>query len=137
MPYEISTEVTFSGAHFIAGYPGDCARMHGHNWRVRAAVKAERAKAGSGGGGAGAGGSGPAGLTYDFRKLRALLGDIAALVDHSVLNDLPYFKDRNPTAEAIAEWFYGEIEKRIGSEAAVARVEVWESGQNCAVFTRD
>lgn len=134
MPYEISTEVTFSGAHFIAGYPGDCARMHGHNWRVRAAVRVERAASGAGSVGAG---SGPAGLTYDFRKLRALLGDVARLVDHSVLNDLPYFKDRNPTAEAIAEWFYGEVERRLGGEAALARVEVWESAQNCAVYSRE
>lgn len=130
MPYEISTEVTFSGAHFIAGYAGDCARMHGHNWRVRAAVRAERLMGGAGGGG-------PVGLTYDFRKLRALLGEIAALVDHSILNDLPYFKDRNPTAEAISEWFYGEIEKRLGGEAALARVEVWESALNCAVYSKE
>lgn len=135
MPYEISTEVSFSGAHYIAGYQGDCARMHGHNWRVRAAVRVERVK--RAGKGEGAGGGGPAGVTYDFRKLRALLGDIAALVDHSVLNELPYFKDQNPTAEAIAEWFYGEIGKRLAGEAAVARVEVWESALNCAVFSRE
>ena len=127
MPYEISTEVSFSGAHFIAGYQGDCARMHGHNWRVRAAVTAAQVKTGGG----------PVGLTYDFRKLRALLGDIAGLVDHSILNDLPCFKDRNPTAEAIAEWFHGEIEKRLAGEAAVVRVEVWESPLNCAVYFKE
>jgi len=129
MPFEISTEVTFSAAHYIAGYKGDCARMHGHNWRVRASLRAA---------GFGDRSGGPAGVTYDFRALRALMSDVAALVDHSVLNELPDFKARNPTAEAIAEWFFGELEKRLTDPAVkVARVEVWESAQNCAAYFRE
>jgi 6-pyruvoyltetrahydropterin/6-carboxytetrahydropterin synthase len=129
MPFEISTEVTFSAAHFIAGYPGDCAKMHGHNWRVRATLVAPSL---------GGAEQGPAGVTYDFRKLRAVLGEVANLVDHSVLNQLPYFKARNPTAEAIAEWFFGEVEERLAGETAkVVRIEVWESPQNCAAYFKE
>jgi 6-pyruvoyltetrahydropterin/6-carboxytetrahydropterin synthase len=134
MPYEISTEVSFSAAHYIAGYEGDCARMHGHNWRVRATLRAD----GGRGGAPRAGEQGPAGLTYDFRKLHALMADVARLVDHTVLNDLSLFKHKNPTAEAIAEWFYGEIAKRIeGEPARIARVEVWESPFNCAAYFKE
>jgi len=127
MPYEISTEVAFSAAHFIAGYQGDCSKMHGHNWKVRAAVKALPQQ------GKGA----PAGLTYDFRKLKAVMEDIVRALDHSILNDLPYFKQKNPTAEAIAEWFYGEMVKRLAGEAQVGKVEVWESPQNCATYFKE
>ena len=127
MPYEISTEVSFSAAHYIAGYEGDCSKMHGHNWKVRAAVTAlpSGAKGGS------------TGLTYDFRKLKALMEEVAGALDHSILNELPYFKHKNPTAEAIAEWFYGEIGKRLAGEARVANVEVWESPQNCATYFKE
>ncbi|HVP57824.1 MAG TPA: 6-carboxytetrahydropterin synthase [bacterium] len=125
MPYEVSTEVSFSAAHFIAGYQGDCAKMHGHNWRVRATLHSgspERLP----------------GLTYDFRKLRALLEEVAAIVDHTVLNELPFFKVKNPTAEAIAEWFYGEVAGRLDDpNVSVARVEVWESPLNCATYFKE
>jgi 6-pyruvoyltetrahydropterin/6-carboxytetrahydropterin synthase len=124
MSYEISTEVGFSAAHYIAGYEGDCARLHGHNWRVRCALRAPANK--------------PTGLTYDFRKLKALMTEVIALVDHSVLNDLPYFKGKNPTAETIAEWVYHEISGRIKDEdVGLARVEVWESLHNCATYREE
>jgi 6-pyruvoyltetrahydropterin/6-carboxytetrahydropterin synthase len=129
MPFEVSTEVTFSAAHYIAGYQGDCARMHGHNWRVRASLTAS---------GLGDRRGGPVGVTYDFRALKALMGEVAGLLDHSVLNDLPHFKAKNPTAEAIAEWFFSELEKRLADPAVkVARVEVWESAHNCAAYFKE
>ena len=121
MPYEISTEVTFSSAHFIAGYPGDCANLHGHNWTVRATLVA--------------GVRGEGGLTYDFRRLKGLLEDIIEPLDHAVLNDIPHFKEYNPTAEVIAEWIYRRLAGRIEDpEVSVGRVEVWENARNCAVF---
>ena len=124
MPYEISTEGSFSAAHFLKGYEGDCARLHGHNWKVRAAIRTEK--------------SGPTGLTYDFRRLRSLIQQVIRPLDHSVLNDLPFFKGENPTAEVIAKWCYEEISSRIEDSAArVVRVEVWESLQNCATYAKE
>jgi 6-pyruvoyltetrahydropterin/6-carboxytetrahydropterin synthase len=129
MPFEISTEVSFSAAHYIAGYCGDCARMHGHNWRVRAALRAA---------GLDGRGEGPVGVTYDFRKLKALMSEVAGLLDHSVLNEHPCFQARNPTAEAIAEWFFGELERRLTEPSVrVTRVEVWESAHNCAAYSKE
>lgn len=121
MPYEITTEVPFSSAHFIAGYPGDCANLHGHNWTVRATLKTAV--------------RGEGGLTYDFRRLKSLLEEIIEPLDHTVLNDIPYFKENNPTAEVIAEWIYRELAGRIDApEVSVSKVEVWENPRNCAVF---
>jgi 6-pyruvoyltetrahydropterin/6-carboxytetrahydropterin synthase len=121
MPYEITTEVPFSSAHFIEGYPGDCANMHGHNWTVKATLRSEERREG--------------GLTYDFRKLKALLAEVIVPLDHAVLNDIPHFKKNNPTAEVIAEWIYRELVARIEApDVTVSRVEVWENPLNCAVF---
>jgi 6-pyruvoyltetrahydropterin/6-carboxytetrahydropterin synthase len=124
MSYEISTETNFSAAHYIAGYQGDCARLHGHNWKVRVAIRAAENK--------------PMGFTYDFRKLKVLMNEVAKQVDHTVLNELPQFEGKNPTAETIAEWFYREISERIAdASVAVTRVEVWESYVNCATYSKD
>ncbi|MFO7582720.1 6-pyruvoyl trahydropterin synthase family protein, partial [Guyparkeria sp.] len=32
--YTLTTEVEFAAAHRLHGYDGNCARLHGHNWRV-------------------------------------------------------------------------------------------------------
>ena len=106
------------------GYPGDCANLHGHNWTVRAALRACENR--------------PMGLTYDFRKLKALMADVIQPLDHSVLNDLPFFEGKNPTAETIAEWIYHEISERIEDDSvSLTRVEVWESTYNCATYSED
>ena len=121
MPYEISTEVPFSSAHFIEGYEGDCANLHGHNWTVRATLVTSVRKKG--------------GLTYDFRALRRLLEKIVEPLDHVVLNDIPYSKENNPTAEVIAEYIYEMLSGQIAeTEVSVGKVEVWENPLNCAVF---
>ena len=124
MPYEISTEGTFSAAHYLEGYEGDCARLHGHNWRVRVAIRVEENK--------------PTGLTYDFRRLKSLIRQVIQPLDHGVLNELPFFEGKNPTAETIAEWCYDEVASRIEDDTArVVRVEVWESLQNCAAYVKE
>jgi 6-pyruvoyltetrahydropterin/6-carboxytetrahydropterin synthase len=124
MPYEISTEGTFSAAHYLEGYKGDCARLHGHNWRVRVTVRMED--------------NTPNGLTVDFRRLRSLIQQVIAPLDHRVLNELPPFADKNPTAETIAEWCYLEMVPLVETDAAeVIRVEVWESLQNCATYLKE
>jgi 6-pyruvoyltetrahydropterin/6-carboxytetrahydropterin synthase len=124
LPFEISTEETFSAAHLIAGYEGDCSKLHGHNWRVRATVRAMKSSA--------------LGLTFDFRKLRTLLKEILGTLDHTMLNDLAPFKNLNPTAETIAEWCHGELARRIDEPGvSVTRVEVWESDRSCAAYTKE
>jgi 6-pyruvoyltetrahydropterin/6-carboxytetrahydropterin synthase len=124
VPYEISTEETFSAAHLISGYEGECSNLHGHNWKVRVTVRAGKSSA--------------TGLTLDFRKLRAILKEVLVTLDHTMLNDLPAFKGVNPTAETIAEWCYGELARRIhGPGLTVSRVEVWESDRSCAAFTKE
>ena len=37
--YTLKVEGAFEAAHMVNGYPGKCARLHGHNWVVEAVVK--------------------------------------------------------------------------------------------------
>jgi 6-pyruvoyltetrahydropterin/6-carboxytetrahydropterin synthase len=124
VPFEITTEETFAAAHYIEGYQGNCSKLHGHNWRVRVTLRADKPE--------------PIGLTYDFRKLRAVLKDVIAVLDHSVLNELPIFRSMNPTAETIAGWCFEELSGRIMERGVVvSRVEIWESDRSCAAFVRE
>ena len=37
--YYLKTEQSFDSAHFLAGYNGKCANIHGHRWRVVVSIK--------------------------------------------------------------------------------------------------
>ena len=32
--YQLKTEASFDGAHFLTDYNGKCENLHGHRWRV-------------------------------------------------------------------------------------------------------
>ena len=67
--YILKTEHSFDSAHFLAGYEGKCANIHGHRWRVEIEVQAEELVA-----------SGQLdGMVVDFGDLKK---DLKAAVDH-------------------------------------------------------
>ena len=39
--YRLKTSATFDSAHFLAGYDGKCANIHGHCWRIEAEFSGE------------------------------------------------------------------------------------------------
>ena len=39
--FKLVVKKEFSSAHILHGHPGDCKRMHGHNWIVEAKVEGD------------------------------------------------------------------------------------------------
>ena len=39
--YRLRVEVDFDAAHRLEGYPGKCANLHGHSWKVEVFVTGE------------------------------------------------------------------------------------------------
>ena len=37
--YELSIQTSFSAAHRLRNYQGDCEALHGHNWKVQVTVQ--------------------------------------------------------------------------------------------------
>jgi len=113
--YLISTEMQFAASHALAGYCGDCARVHGHNWVARVYYEF--------------GGVDAQGLTIDYRKLRSHLElVIFPRFDHRHLNDCPPFDSVNPTSENIAAEIFRLCREELkipGGE--LTEVELWES----------
>ena len=118
--YEIQVQAEFSAAHAIQGYPGDCARTHGHNWTIEVYVKCTKLN--------------EIGIAIDFRDIKQALNGIIKDFDHRHLNELPIFKSINPTSENIARHFYRELSSRINSDGVkVSKVKASES-QKTGVF---
>lgn len=118
--FTVGVEVSFSAAHYHRGADPDCARVHGHNYRVEVVAESGRLRRG---------------MVVDFRRLRAAASGIVKSWDHRLLNDLEEFRHREPTTEEIARLLYRQLEKRLKGEAARLRgVKVWETGKNWAYY---
>ena len=122
--YEIDIQRDFSAAHCLAGYPGNCARMHGHNWVVQAVVRTPCLD--------------DLGIACDFRILRGELDAVLAEFDHRNLSELPEFKEHNPTSERLANIIFQRLSTRINcDDLHVARVRVCESPGAGATYHED
>lgn len=115
--FELSVETTFSAAHQVKGYSGDCAGVHGHTYRVKARVKVRKLD--------------KIGMAMDFRNLRTELDKTVTMLDHTHLNALPFFKKHNATAEWIAVFIYKRLKKKIKK---IVSVTVWEGSENAATY---
>ena len=119
--YEIVVQSHFSAAHSLKGYVGDCARIHGHNWAIEVYVRCR--------------GLNDIGIGIDFRDIKQGVEAVLEELDHTHLNDLPPFRDRNPTSENIAHYLYKELGARLNTEAvAVSRIKVSETPGAGAIY---
>lgn len=112
--FEVYVKTHFSAAHSLKGYQGDCARTHGHNWIIEAFVKCKELD--------------KIGIGIDFRDIKQSVKDVLEDLDHFNLNDLPAFKDMNPTSENIAKFIYKELSKKLDSDVAkISKIKVSET----------
>ena len=120
--YEITVKKTFSAAHTL-NIGGECENLHGHNFTVEATIESEELNAD--------------GLVLDFRVLKKWVNEILEELDHTFLNDLPAFKNSDPTSENIARFIYNRLEENTSIMGLkVSRIAVWESENSKAVYTK-
>ena len=86
--FKLIVKKEFSSAHILHGHPGDCKRMHGHNWLVEAEVQGNNIN--------------EIGMVIDFKDIKNNLKTIISKLDHQFLNDLEPFINDNPTADKIS-----------------------------------
>jgi 6-pyruvoyltetrahydropterin/6-carboxytetrahydropterin synthase len=119
--FELMIETHFASAHQLRGYKGKCERVHGHNWKVQVYVLAERLN--------------EIDITIDFHDLKKMTEEIVGQLDHSFLNDIFPFTEKNPSSENIAKWIYDSLRKRIDNDdISLSAVTVWESDTASATY---
>jgi 6-pyruvoyltetrahydropterin/6-carboxytetrahydropterin synthase len=104
----------FDAAHYLPGYEGSCANLHGHTWKVEVVLQGKMLN--------------DIGILADFKEIKRQLESI--LPDHTCLNDEFFF---SPTAEKIAEYIYNELAAPEACE--LVSVTVWESDDCGAMYT--
>jgi 6-pyruvoyltetrahydropterin/6-carboxytetrahydropterin synthase len=114
---------SFAAAHKLVGYEGKCEELHGHNFVIEALFSGEKL--------------GDDGLLVDFKILKDYLKTILDALDHKYLNEIPFFIERASSAEYIALYIFGEMEKQMKDRVAILKeIRVWESDKAYAAYGR-
>lgn len=136
--YILKTQATFDSAHFLSGYDGKCANIHGHCWKIEvSAAGNELIKSGS-----------KKGMLIDFSDLKRSVREIADRFDHALIIEEGSLRDNTmqnllsdgfriielpfrPTAENLAKHFYSLL---VSDGIPVVSVAVYETDDNCAAY---
>jgi len=125
--YTLKVSETFSAAHRLRGYKGQCENIHGHNWRVEVELRYRVLN--------------DIGIAADFTDVKRLLKTVLSDYDHKDLNELREFASDNPSAEHIARNIHHKInakaaESGIGVPERI-RVSVYESERSCCSYEEE
>jgi len=121
--YAIAKEFEFSASHQLNNLPFDhqCARLHGHNYKVIVELISLNLD--------------EAGFIIDYGELNFIKEYIDNNLDHKHLNDFFHF---NPTAEKMSKFLYKEIEQmikeRFGDYDILNKVSVKETDKTIASY---
>ena len=114
--YELMVEGTFDAAHQLIGYDGPCENLHGHTWKAQVFIKGGKLN--------------DLGMVKDFKEIKLILQSVLSKLDHTNLNEYPYFKKVNPTSENVAKYIHDQTSKK----ADVTKVTVFESAVTSASY---
>jgi 6-pyruvoyltetrahydropterin/6-carboxytetrahydropterin synthase len=119
--YTLKILTDFASAHTLRDYPGACARMHGHNWKVEAEVEATQLD--------------EVGMGIDFKAIRLATRELTESLDHRYLNEIAPFDRINPTAENIAAHLYQGLAATLNNERIrVKAITLWETERACVRY---
>ncbi len=122
--YTLKVVTDFAAAHSLRDYPGDCQRLHGHNWKVEVEVQADSLDR--------------LGMVLDFKAIRQAARKVGDELDHRFLNDIPPFDTVNPTAENIAAHYFRRLSEELNdTRARVFAVTLWETERACVRYTEE
>lgn len=109
----VSRRFAFEAAHHLPDYPGECARLHGHSYKVEVTVEGKMNENG---------------MVLDFKLLKKCVQRHIDYLDHRDLNEII---GDHPTAEVLACWLFMMImEDR--DLPKLASVKVWETEDSYA-----
>ena len=139
--YILKTSAAFDSAHFLYGYKGKCANIHGHRWVIEVQINGDSlVPTGS-----------KKGMLVDFSDFKNLVKEFADNFDHALIYETGSLKPATvgalnsegfrlialrfrPTAENLAKHFYDELKKK---KLSVLSVTVYETPENCAVYKEE
>ncbi|MDQ7094008.1 6-carboxytetrahydropterin synthase QueD [Desulfosporosinus sp. PR] len=124
--FQVCVQMHFDAAHFIRGYNGKCANLHGHRWDIVVCIEGNELD--------------QLGMLVDFSEVKKTIRQTLDVLDHRLLNDLPAFgaEGVNPTAEGLAQYLFADFQRNFNlKEKRLAWVKVFESPDAWAIYRED
>lgn len=136
--FSLTIEENFDSAHFLKGYVGKCANIHGHRWKLIAEVSASTLiEDGE-----------KKDMIIDFKDLKKVVREEVSKFDHALIIEKDSLRgetlkclkedgflikevDFRPTAEMLAKHFFDVIKEKIN---VLSKVTIYETPTNCAVY---
>ena len=120
--FRLKVQDYFSSAHYLRNYKGSCENLHGHNWKVELLVEGSQLN--------------NLDILIDFKTLKNILKETLNELDHKLLNEIPYFKNVNPSSERLAEYIFKKIKDKLSqySNIKVKEVTVYETDKVSATY---
>lgn len=115
--FEVKIETSFSAAHHLLNYKGNCENQHGHNWKVEVYVRGCELDKSN--------------ILVDFKILKKTVNEIIDYLDHKDINELEEFREVSPSSEIISKFIYQKTKEKI---PGVSRVNVWETPTSRASY---
>ena len=86
--YRLKTSSAFDSAHFLAGYEGKCANIHGHRWIIEAEFSGtELVNSGV-----------KRGMLIDFGDIKSAVRALADFFDHALIYEKNSLKEETVSA---------------------------------------
>jgi 6-pyruvoyltetrahydropterin/6-carboxytetrahydropterin synthase len=77
------------------------------------------------------------GVALDFGILKQGVANVLKTLDHTFLNDLPYFKKKEPSSENIAKYIFDRLQPEARKrKVMLKKVTAWESETASATYSR-
>jgi len=100
---------------------GRCEKLHGHNWKIEVSVVSNHLNR--------------EGIVLDFGILKQKVEQVLKTLDHTYLNELPYFAKIEPSSENIARYIFEKMEREVSRyRVKLKRVTAWESDTSSAAY---
>ncbi len=122
--YTLKVVSDFAAAHALRDYPGDCRKLHGHNWKVEVEASASELD--------------ELGMAIDFKEIKRHTKKVTDELDHQYLNDIPPFDTVNPTAENMAAYIYRRLGEELNNpRVRISAVTLWETERACVRYSEE
>lgn len=124
--FTLKVQDKFCAAHQLVGYPGDCANLHGHTWKVEVVLEGEHID--------------NLNMLIDFRDVKWIISMALEPLDHSNLNEV--LEEDLPTAEFVACYIHTAVthllkELELLDYVSLREVTVWESDNACITYSEE
>jgi 6-pyruvoyltetrahydropterin/6-carboxytetrahydropterin synthase len=124
--FSVTKIVKFDAAHALPGYPGECANLHGHTWKVEIEVALADNSSYN---------PDKDQMLIDFSDLKTIIKQsFLDMVDHNHLNDIEGLE--YPSAENITLWIKRRLYNAFPGIVQLARIRVWESEDSYAEWRK-